>query len=909
MGSGGSAFRLESRLLAAKTRPPRLPLDWVARGRLSDGLKDALRCTLVLISAPAGYGKSTLIAETLSGGMPAGWVSLDAVDNSPADFWTCITAALDGVKPGVCRRILDALLSPDPPPDKWVMTALLNALGAIQGDFALVLDDYHLIESKQIHEAVGFLVESLPACMHIVICSREDPPLPLARWRAKGIMAEIRAADLGFTSEEASAFFETSAGMAIRGDELELLESRTEGWIVGLKMAALSLKGKKDVSGAIRAFSGSNRYVLDFLAQEVLDRQPPEVRRFLLETSILDRLCGPLCDAVTGRGDGQSMLARLESANLFITALDDERGWYRYHQLFASILRNELAKAEPGQSNLLHLRAGEWHEKEHAGDKAVDHYLAAGEARRAIDVLEASAHLMLGQSRAMELLAPLKRLPAEDMRRSPWLCVCMAWAALMANAPEALAGILSLAGEALSGNPGELSPGSRVHIGRIKGHLLSIRSFMAQAQGDLQLSMRLSKEADRELTGSDPGDMLARSVNSLTLAACHEKAGDIAKALPYFEELAAAGRRGGYSFAALTALGSLAECELVFSRPDRAAALCRDAIEQGSIWGEGNPLPGAASAFIVQGRLSYERGDLEEAARVFLLGMELAEQGSAREPVLRGCLFMARIAQARGDRESAAGYLRRAESLGPWLIPPMEAQWIPAWKAGLALGRGDLASAVEWARRQEAVLPISEAPNYEHELEYLTLVRIKTAIGECGGMPDPLDRLIRNAERQGRIRTVIETLAVKTAVLTRLGDIDRADIALECALSLAEPAGYMRTFIDEGAALAPSLARAAAGGAHAEYASRLLTALGGAEPGSPAPTAGPVTATGLIEALSAREMEVLRLIAAGKSNKEIASALFLAAGTVKKHTSNIYGKLGVESRTRAVARAREIGIL
>jgi len=896
-------------LLSAKTRMPRLPRDWVERERLSRALDDALQSALVVVSAPAGYGKSTFLAEALRGReRSVGWVSLDAGDNAPSEFWTGLATALRPIAPEKCGKLIEVLASPEPPPDRWVVAALLEAIGE-RKDVILALDDYHLIESRAIHEAVSFLVEHLPPNAHLVIAGRADPPMPLSRWRAKGMMAELRAADLGFTREEAEGYFRAATELRLSEADLEVLESRTEGWIAGLKMAALSLKAKQDVSGAIAAFSGSNRYILDYLVEEALDRQPKETRAFLLETSILDRLCGPLCDAVTGRSGGQSMLEGLESANLFITPLDDERKWYRYHRLFASLLVNALSREDRDAAGRLHLRAGSWYEASGALEEAADHFIEGRDFPRAIDALESIAHHLLGRSRASVLVGYHARIPEESLRGSPWLCTCFAWAALQGNDREVLSRMLAVAGEALSSSPDALSAGSRVHLRRVKGHLLAIRSFIARAAHDLPLSMRLSEEASIELSGTDPGDRLAHAVNSLNLAACHRDTGDLAKAIPCYEAMADAGRTGGFSYAALSALGTLAEMEMQFSRLDRAASLCAEAIELGGRWGTGNPMPGAAIAHVVRGQLRYERDDLDEAEKDLLAGIRLGELGAHRESVLEGCLHLAGLAQARGDPESAAEHIRRAENLGPWLIEPDEVQRIPAWKARLALRRGDVDSAVRWAREREASLSLSQPHEYRTEFDFLTLVRVKLAAGQCDGIPASLECLMRNAERQGRVGTLIEALVLSALVHERLADPATADEELGRALSRAEPEGYVRTFIDEGAPLAALLGRAAASGARAPYATRLLEAMGIHGTEKPARAVGPVTAPGLHEALSEREMEILRLVEAGRSNKEIADVLFLAIGTVKKHTSNIFGKLGVESRTQAVARARALGIL
>ena len=896
-----------AQMLFTKMSRPRLPLDWVARPRLASRLDEALRHKLVLLSAPAGYGKTTLVVEALrSSQKPSAWLSLDASDNAPGVFLTYFITALQTVVSATLQPLLHALQWPQPPPSDLLLTALVNAVSGGEDDFVVVLDDYHTIEAQAVHEAVAFLVERLPPQAHLVITSRSDPPLPLPRWRVKGDLAEVRAAELSFTVEEAAAFFKSTAGIALDEQDLATLASRTEGWIAGLKMAALSLRGTKDVSGFINAFSGSHRYVLDYLAEEVLNRQSPEVKRFLLDTSVLERLTGPLCDAVTGRGDSQSMLVRLEAANLFLTPLDDERRWYRYHQLFATILRNQLARSESERTNSLHRRASLWLEKEGLSEEAINHALLGGDAERAADLLERTAPDILGQGRALRLLDYRSRIPRSLVESRPWLCVSFAWAALLAHQWDLLTAMLSRINAALAEDPERLSPAGRAVLRSVKGHALSIQGYIAQAQGDIARSIQLSEEANREI----PADELrTRSANAINLAINYLILGEVGKAIPYLEEANAAGRQSGNIAVALSSQAYLAETEMQRSRFDRAAEMCRETIELGTRWGGASPLPYTALAFILLGQLLYERNDLEDAARNLNEGIRLAEANLNWTFLLKGCLNLAKVSQAHGDPAAASHYSRHAEEVAPRAPQARESRQMPAWRALLALRQGDVRAAGDWARRQEVATPLSQPPSYQQEFAYLTLVRVKLAQGECHGLPGRLDEIIRRAEDQARGATVVEALILKALALDCLGKSAQALEALGRALSLAEPAGYVRTFVDEGTPLAGLLRKDIAAGEHVAYASRLLGLIAPQTPGRSAQPARGKTAPGLVEALSERELEVLRLIAAGRSNKEIASGLFLAIGTVKKHTSNIFGKLGAESRTQAVARARELGII
>ncbi|MBN1191318.1 MAG: hypothetical protein JXA46_16300 [Dehalococcoidales bacterium] len=900
----------KNQVLVTKITMPRLPLDWTARPRISGRLANALRYRLVLVSAPAGYGKTTLVNETLSIlKKPCGWVSLDSGDNIPATFWTYFIAAIQSISPAACQPVLNALQSMQPPPSDWVLKSVINSLSEIDDDFVIVLDDYYTLESHDIHEAVSYLVDHLPPQAHLVITSRIDPPLPLARWRVGAILSEIRAADLGFTLEETAVFVKKITGLTLEAGDLAALEDRTEGWIAGLKMAALSLKGKKDASGYVQALSRSNRYILDYLAEEVLGRQSPELSGFLLETSILERLSAPLCDAVTDRSDSQLWLEKLEIANLFINALDDERRWYRYHQLFAAVLRNQLAKTAPKKTDLLHRRASRWYEREGFTREAVDHALLSHDEQRAALLVENAAPDMLGRHQTGALLGYSAILPGKIIEARPWLCICFAWAALITNSPETLAIMMERAAAAITVKEGGPAQGSRTDPRRIRGHMLSLQSFIAQAQGETGRAIRLSEEADRELPGNALDDLLARAVNSLNLADCYKKTGDISRAVPYLENLVKAGRKVGYHYAVLSALASMAEIEIQLASPDRVAALCRECIEYGRRYGGACPLPSTAPAYICLGYLQYLQNKQDSVAEYLIKGIELGEASFNQEPVLKGNLFMAELLQAQGDEAGAEERFQRAAGIGPWVFVPLEMRQISARRARMQVRRGDLKAALDWAAQQEPSLHLSGLPEYEQEYPYLTLVSILVADGRCGEIPGYLDKLILNAERQERKATVIEALVLKARALECLGKPDKAIETLEAALALAEPCGYARLFLDQGTGVARILSKVASHGRSAGYARKLMGMIMPSLQRQDAKAEGPAILPGMVEALSDREIEILKLIASGKSNSEIASVLFLAVGTVKKHSSNIFGKLGVGNRTGAVARARELGLI
>ena len=891
-------------MLATKLRLPSPPVQRVQRPGLVSILKAGLDDRLVLVSAPAGYGKTTLLAEVLTGlCQPVGWVSLDEGDNDVSRFWAYLINALKTVSPEIGRSIPSLLQSHQPPPMEWMLKTLLNDIANFAAEFVIVLDDYHEIESSSIHESLGFFVEHLPPQVHFVISSRIDPPLPLSRLRVRGQLTEIRAGDLRFTPDETSDFLNRLMGLNIKGKDLRTLESRTEGWIAGLKMAGLSLKGKDDVSGFIADFSGSNRYVMDYLTEEVLNQQPPELRSFLIQTSILDRLNGSLCDAVTRNSGSEATLAELEKANLFITPLDDERRWYRYHQLFTNLLRNHLKREEPLLEPVLHLRASLWFEREGFLEKAIDHAMLAMDAPRGADLLEKASINMVGESRIAPLLSYMARFGEKLVDERPWLCVSFAWAALLANNRELLASMLGKAEAALSAHPNQFSALSQKNLHRIRGHVLAIRGYIAQAQGNTANTIAFSEESARALPADD---LLAQSANWLNLGIAHWKTGDIAKAVRYIKEAEEVGRRAGNYYVALAAQGYLAELNIQAGELAQAADLCERAIKSGNEWGKGSPLPGTALAYVVLGQVRYEQNQLEEAATNLQRGIELGEVGYYGIPVLIGNIHLARLKLAAGDTDGALKSLEEAEKVLPQAGRAREAGQLPAWCARLALRRGDIEAAQAWVASQAAA-GNDNTPGYGSEFDYLTTTRIVLARGKAEDRLPVFTRLAGLAAAQNRTGSVIEITLLQALVLQSMGNKSEALAAIEVALQAAASRGYVRTFVDEGAPLQKLLSSYLANGKQRDYAAILLKAM--AAPSAEIQQTREPAAAGLVEPLSQRELEVLRLIAAGKSNRDIAEQLFLAIGTVKKHTNNILGKLGAESRTQAVACARQLNLI
>jgi LuxR family maltose regulon positive regulatory protein len=867
--------------------PPRSNL--VPRPRLIERLDEGLGLgrKLTLVSAPAGFGKTTLVTDWLYSkgedisSRSIAWLSLDEADNDPTRFFTYLIAALrrlDGEAGQAAQSLLGA---PQTPPVESLMTLLVGDLAAVPA-FVLVLDDYHLIHTSLIHDAVEFLLNYQPPQMHLCLATRTDPPLPLPRLRVRGQMTEIRADDLRFTAQEAAAFLDQALGLTLDAEKVTALEARTEGWIAGLQLAALSMQGKKDVAGFIAAFSGSNRHVIDYLADEVLAQQPDEIRDFLRQTGILDRLTAPLCDAVTGRDDGDEMLRQLEQANLFLVPLDDRREWYRYHRLFADFLRTEL---EPAQSAALHLKAAHWFETHDLLPEAVRHVLAHAAATGDTD--EAARIIVLAGARALSdgalvtLLGWLDALPDEVVRASGWLASFKAWSLFMTGRPEA--GLSYVQATEASLGP-DASPVDR-------GRVLSLRCAIADAQEVL----RMAPEALDLIGDADP---LSRTGTLFMLGDAQDAVGDAAGAVETFREAHHLGQQHGYQIMAAVALAHLAISINVQGRRREAFALCQRGARQYADT-RGNPLPVAGLIYVVLGDLAYEANDLEQAQQYLQKGVELGQQSATTLVILYSLEALAQVQHAMGQEQEALATIQKAQELAS---QAGELEWRDAGaaiEAALRLRQGDTQTAARWA--EKASLPLTEPLDQTRRHEYTTYIRVLLALDRASETQALLAKLERAARKDGRRRHLI-TIHVQQALAEQvLGNRAQALKSLEQALCLAAPEGYVRAFLDEGPALAKFFphARHVAPG----LVDRLLSEF---EPRESLPH--PHTPT-LVEPLSERELQVLRLLATDLSAPEIAEELIVAVSTVRSHIKHIYGKLDAHSRYEAVERARTLGLL
>jgi LuxR family maltose regulon positive regulatory protein len=924
-------------LLQTKLHVPPVRAEGVSRPRLIERLDAGLSRRLTLLSAPAGFGKTTLLSEWIHAQgratlpLKAAWVSLDEGDNDPARFLAYLIAALQTLEPHLGDGVLEAFQAPQPPSLEALLTSLINEVVARpKGDaesrpHVLALDDYHTIKAQPIHQAVAFLLDHLPPQVHLVIASRSDPPLSLARLRGRGQLTELRVDDLRFTADEAAAFLNEAMGLALSTKEVAALEARTEGWITGLQLAALSLQGRtaEHTARFIDAFTGSNRYVLDYLVEEVLSREPEEIQAFLLQTSILNRLCGSLCDAVLDvrewtlegglaqpfvantfqcpastrniQASSQQVLERLEAANLFVVPLDNERCWYRYHRLFADLLRSRLGHE---QSLPLHRRACDWYEQNGFVAEAISHALAAGDMNRAAGLIQANGLRMLMNGELTTLLSWLAALPGESICARPWLCIYHAWAFLLTGQLEAVEPRLQHA-LATSGMQ-SLTP-------EMRGHAAAIRAYVAATTGDIPHAIERAHQA-LELLPEEEGTV--RSVVAFTLGGVYLLAGNVAGARQAFAEASSLGRRAGNIHVAVPAICSLAELQAEQGQLHQAAETYQEALRL-AVSGGARPLPVAARIYSGLSALLYEWNDLEAAEQHLLISVELGRLWGNADALAGDYGELARVYQAQSRWESAWSTLQEAERLvRDRAVNPLTAVQVAAHRVRLQLAKGDLAAASRWA--QEHNLAAHDELDYRREYEHLILASVLIAQNELDQATRLLPRLLKAAESGGRLGRAIEIMALQALAAQAQGDGAEALAALERALSLAQPEGYVRTFVDKGESMAQLLRQAASRGIAPGHVTRLLNDFETGDERRATEETGStfiLPRSPLVEPLSEREMEVLRLVATGLSNREIADQLVIAVSTVKSHTNTIFGKLDVKSRTQAVARAGELGLL
>ncbi len=919
-------------ILATKLYIPPTRPELVSRPRLIERLNEDLSQNqgfgrkLILISAPAGFGKTTLVSEWIGQcKMPAVWLSLDENDNDLVRFFSYVIAALQQIDTSIGQAVQAMLQSPQPPPIEFLMTALINEISAAEilateisatpadARRVFVLDDYHLIDTQPIHEALTFLLDHLPPQMHLVIATREDPHLPLARLRVRGQLTELRAADLRFTSSEAAEFLNRMMGLDLSAEDIATLETRTEGWIAGLQLAAIalqslglpqapiSMQGHKDTTNFIKSFTGSHHFVLDYLVEEVFQRQPESVQTFLLHTSILDRLTGSLCDAVTDQDNGQATLEMLEHANLFIVPLDEERNWYRYHHLFADLLRRRLSQTQPEQVPTLHRRAGDWFAGQGLNREALHHTLVAEDYQRAADLIETLALDILHGGEHTTVSDWINALPDSLVRERPYLCVHHAWALQLTGQFDAAEARLSAAEEALT------SFRQENEVETIRGYIHSHRAYLTFIRGEHAKTINYARQALEQLP---PKATVIRTQTALYLGVAYRFQGELQAALDIFTETVAISQKMGGSITAVLSFLNLAELYTEQAHLHQARSIYEQAL-QFTKRHTGRPdMPFTGYVYVGIGRILRQWNELDNAYRYTTRGIALCRDWNVAEMLALSCIELAHSHHALGNDEQAREALQEAKrifaDISPWAVG-----WIAAYQARFDLARGDVEAAGRWAQASD--LDVGDEIKFHQEVEYLTLARVLIAQNQSEQALSLLERLYQIDQASGRMGSVLEILMLQALALSAQGHAEQALSKLEQALAIGEPENYIRIFVDEGLPMATLLRQAIARDIILTYANKLLTAFPdfGLSPLAEVLPQSKIQnpKSKIVESLSERELEVLQLIADGFTNQEVAAKLFLSLNTVKVHTRNIYGKLGVHSRTQAIARSQELGLL
>ena len=917
---------MPSPLLETKLFIPRLRRSLVARPRLCERLGRGSRSRLTLISAPAGFGKTTLLAEWLATAAveerSVAWLSLDESDSPPALFWTYVTTALQTVVPDVGAGALPLLQSPQPNVET-VLATILNELSAVPKDVVLVLDDYHLVDGPDVATGMEYLLEHLPPRVHLVISTRADPALPLARLRALGELVEIRAADLRFTPDEVTDYLNDVTGLKLAAHDIATLEGRTEGWIAALQLAALSMQGRDDISGFIAGFAGDDRYIVDYLVEEVMRRQPEHVRRFLVSTCILDRLSGPLCDSVTGQHGGKAMLDSLDRANLFVVPLDNSRRWYRYHHLFADVLHTHLMDERPAEVAGLHRRAGQWYEQHGETSPAVRHAIAAGDVERAAGLIELAIPGLRRTRQDATIRGWVDVIPDEVVRVRPVLGVALAGALMAAGEFDDVERRLRDAERWLdtpitADHAGSRPPSARMvvvdrdDLHRLPGAIQMYRAALALTRGDVPATVEHARLAT-ELAAED--DHLVRAGASALSGLASWANGDLEAAHRAYSASAEGMLRAGHIADILGCSITLADIQITRGHLGQAKATYEQALRLAAPE-TGTVLPGTADMYVGLSQLACERNELGTATAYLQRSQELGEHAGLPQNPYRWRVAMARVREAEGDLGGALELLDEAQRVYTGDFSPNERP-VPALRARVLAAQGHVDQALAWARQHG--LSAADDLSYLHEFEHITLAKVLLAQdpaehvdGRIDEADHLLQRLLAAAEAGGRTGNVVEILVLRALARQAKGDTAGAVAALERALTVAEPEGYVRVFLGEGPPMCGLLAAVARQHTRWQYVHRLVDACsrtGGPTPGKPSVRHAGRPAQRLVEPLSERELDVLRLLRSDLDGPAIARELIVSLNTLRTHTKNIYAKLGVNSRRAAVRQAEELGLL
>jgi LuxR family transcriptional regulator, maltose regulon positive regulatory protein len=928
-------LRVSDWLLLTKFHIPPARPNLVTRHRLLEQLDEGLAYPVLLVSAPPGFSKTTIISEWLrqrSGKamqspkgegarkeaptLQVAWLALSEEDNDSTRFLTYLSTALNTWNPGLGDVALAHLGAPEPPSPRAIMTLLINALSQLPVDhevgyrtYVLVLDDYHLIRALPIHDALTFLVEHAPSQFQLLLTSRVDPPLPLATWRARGQLMELRADDLRFTPEEALQFLNGTMGLALSTEDVEALDARTEGWAAGLQLAALALRGRADRAGFLQEFTGSHRYILGYLIDEVLARQPEAIQSFLLKTAILERLNANLCDAVTGATGSEEMLAVLHRSNLFTIALDEHGEWYRYHHLFRDVLRLRLQKTQAEFIPTLHHRSSVWYEAQGLLDDAIEHALAGQDLKRASDLI-ANRFLPLWKRSAFAILRRwMESMPEAAFQQHADL-------AFWSGALLAYIGQLELAETRL--NTAEslfrASATTTETLNQQLGQVAWLRGMLAVRRGAVAQGLSWAEQAFILLP---PDEYAFRGGVLIIVGRVEVIRGNLVEAQRALEQAAEYGRLTDHWFLVSGALGQLAPVQVMLGALHAAVTSCRQLLALPIF--QQSKLPAAGYAHVGLAEVFYQWNELNTALEHAEIGIAHGEAAGIADLLYAATLIGARVKASLGARKEALAMLRRAHEMAPQVGGSYIARRAQAIDALIQLRFGQLDIVERWHHSRNHAdsldLPVTE-------LEALVEARLRLAQAQPREALHILDNFLAAAESAQRQGSVIEILVLKSRALAALHVTDEAVATLQHALALAEPEGYVRVFVDEGSTmieLLRAVGRNASAARLRPYLERLLAAFVAGEaqmPDTQAPQAQPLSdaaprtpSSVLIEPLTEREEEVLHMVSEGASNEQIATALVISIHTVRKHLSNVFGKLDVTSRTEAIARARHLGLL
>lgn len=895
--------------------PPRPEL--VMRPHLMERLNAGVHRKLTLISASAGFGKTTLVSAWIAQSeRQFAWVSLDHNDREPAHFLTYVITAIQTLYPHVGQELIDALEAAQPTQLDLLVTALINQIAELTEPFVLVLDDYHVLDSKPVDDLMKFLLDYLPPPLHLVITTREDPSFALSRMRARGEMTEIRVADLRFTADEAADFLNTGMQLKLSANQVALLEARTEGWIAGLQMAAISMNGHHDMDAFIESFTGSHRYILDYLVDEVLQNQPEDIVDFLLQTAMFERLSAALCAAVTEQENSQAILERLDRSNMLIVPLDNERHWYRYHHLFADVLRAYARQQYPQQVPIWQKRASIWYEQNGFRSQAVEYALAAQDFEHAAGLVELSWPVIPQGISPVTWLNWANQLPDEAFEVRPVLSAGCAWTLIDQGELDAAELHLQTvdrwlkAVEAEDDAPTAMVVTNHAQFEALAGTTASAYAYLSQARHDLDATIY---HAERALELLAKHEQYWRGGAALFLGMAHWTKGNLSNAYAAITESIASLRAADNLYFQIFGTVILAEISVIQGQLRKALGHYQQALQLAQADNvNAATAQVSVSLYVGLGNLYREWDNLERAHHYIQTGFALRERAILAGSAYSLSITMAHICEAQGNLEEALNWLNQAErdyqaTANPNLRP------IPTLKAKLLLKQGRLAEATAWAEDQTNHLNQDDDLSFLLEFDYLTLVRVKLA--QYAQQPDVqilesaldlLERLLQAAESGGRTGSIINILIVQALTHQAQENLSEAIVAIKRALTLAEPESYIRIFADEGQPMRQILSASLADGASPAYVTRLIQTIDRALTDT---TSEPDPNAMLIEPLSTREREVLRLMADGLSNQAIADELFIAISTVKKHVNNIFGKLGVANRTQAVNRAREMKLV